>query len=112
MNLRRLVALALAGGIALVAGSAAADPVKVDGGVVYVTIAYRLGAMGFLAHPGLTAEGRGHSGNYGLMDQVAALEWLGRNVAAFGGDSGNVTVMRQSARPPKCSPRTARTTCR
>ena len=66
-------------------------------GVVYVAIAYRVGAMGFLAHPGLTAEGQGHSGNYGLMDQVAALEWVQRNISAFGGDPGNVTVMGQSA---------------
>jgi para-nitrobenzyl esterase len=66
-------------------------------GVVYVAIAYRVGAMGFLAHPDLTAEGQGHSGNYGLMDQVAALEWVKRNIAAFGGDPANVTVMGQSA---------------
>ncbi|MDE2403230.1 MAG: carboxylesterase family protein [Sphingomonadales bacterium] len=66
-------------------------------GVVYVSIAYRVGPLGFLAHPGLTAEGGGHSGNYGLMDQVAALQWVQRNVAAFGGDPANVTVMGQSA---------------
>ncbi len=66
-------------------------------GVVYVAIAYRVGPMGFLAHPQLTAEGGGHSGNYGLMDQVAALQWVQRNAAAFGGDPANVTVMGQSA---------------
>lgn len=66
-------------------------------GVVYVAIAYRVGPMGFLAHPQLTAEAQGHSGNYGLMDQVAALEWVQRNIAAFGGDPGNVTIMGQSA---------------
>jgi para-nitrobenzyl esterase len=67
-------------------------------GVVVVTIAYRLGAFGFLAHPELTAEsGRGSSGNYGLMDQVAALEWVQRNIAAFGGDPGRVTLFGQSA---------------
>ncbi len=66
-------------------------------GVVRVNIAYRVGPMGFLAHPELTKEGGGHSGNYGLMDQVAALEWVQRNIAAFGGDAGNVTIMGQSA---------------
>lgn len=67
-------------------------------GVVVVTIAYRLGAFGFLAHPDLTAEsGRGSSGNYGLMDQVAALEWVQRNIGAFGGDPDRVTLLGQSA---------------
>lgn len=66
-------------------------------GAVYVSIAYRVGPMGFLAHPQLTAEGNGHSGNYGLMDQVAALQWVQRNAAAFGGDPDNVTIMGQSA---------------
>jgi para-nitrobenzyl esterase len=66
-------------------------------GVVRVNLAYRVGAMGFLAHPELTTEGGGHSGNYGLMDQVAGLEWVKRNIAAFGGDPGNVTIMGQSA---------------
>ncbi len=66
-------------------------------GVVRVNLAYRVGPLGFLAHPDLTAEGSGHSGNYGLMDQVAGLEWIQRNIAAFGGDPGNVTIMGQSA---------------
>ena len=66
-------------------------------GVVRVNLAYRVGPLGFLAHPELTAEGQGHSGNYGLMDQVAGLEWVQRNIAAFGGDPGNVTIMGQSA---------------
>lgn len=67
-------------------------------GVVVVTIAYRLGAFGFLAHPDLTAEsGRGSSGNYGLMDQVAALEWVQRNIGAFGGNPDRVTLFGQSA---------------
>ena len=66
-------------------------------GVVRVNIAYRVGPFGFLAHPELTAEGHGHSGNYGLADQVAALEWVHRNIAAFGGDPDNVTIMGQSA---------------
>ncbi|MDK2748903.1 MAG: carboxylesterase family protein [Brevundimonas sp.] len=67
-------------------------------GVVVVTVAYRLGALGFLAHPELTAEsGMGGSGNYGLMDQIAALEWVRDNIAAFGGDPERVTVAGQSA---------------
>jgi len=66
-------------------------------GVIYVAANYRVGPLGFLAHPELTAEGGGHSGNYGLMDQVAALAWVQRNIAAFGGDPGNVTIMGQSA---------------
>jgi para-nitrobenzyl esterase len=66
-------------------------------GVVYVAIAYRVGPMGFLAHPGLSEEQGGHSGNYGLQDQVAALRWVQKNIAGFGGDPDNVTVMGQSA---------------
>ena len=65
-------------------------------GIVVVTLNYRLGPLGFLAHPALTAEG-GDSGNYGLMDQVAALRWLQRNAPAFGGDPARVTVAGQSA---------------
>lgn len=67
-------------------------------GVIVVTIAYRVGPLGFLAHPELTRESPLHSsGNYGLMDQIAALEWIQRNIAAFGGDSKNVTIAGQSA---------------
>jgi len=67
-------------------------------GVIVVTIAYRLGPLGFLAHPELTRESpHRSSGNYGLMDQIAALEWIQRNIAAFGGDSKNVTIAGQSA---------------
>jgi para-nitrobenzyl esterase len=66
--------------------------------VVVVTIAYRLGALGFLAHPQLTAESsQKSSGNYGLLDQIAALEWLQRNIVAFGGDPQRVTIAGQSA---------------
>jgi len=67
-------------------------------GLVVVTINYRLGLFGFLAHPELTAEsGHDASGNYGLLDQVAALRWVQQNIAAFGGDPGNVTIAGQSA---------------
>ena len=66
-------------------------------GVVLVSVNYRLGALGFLAHPLLSAEAEGKSGNYGLLDQVAALEWVQRNIGAFGGDPGNVTIFGESA---------------
>jgi para-nitrobenzyl esterase len=67
-------------------------------GVIVVTIAYRLGPLGFLAHPELTRESPHHSsGNYGLMDQIAALEWIQRNIASFGGDPKNVTIAGQSS---------------
>lgn len=67
-------------------------------GVVLVTINYRLGMCGFLAHPLLTAENGGKgSGNYGLFDQLAALKWVKKNIAAFGGNPDNVTVFGQSA---------------
>ena len=66
-------------------------------GVVLVDIQYRLGALGFLSHPELSAEQGGHSGNYAVMDQVAALEWVHRNIAQFGGDPGNVTIFGSSA---------------
>ena len=67
-------------------------------GVVLVTINYRLGPFGFLAHPALTAEsGHGASGNQGLLDKVAALEWVRDHIANFGGDPGNVTIFGQSA---------------
>jgi para-nitrobenzyl esterase len=67
-------------------------------GAVVVTVSYRLGPLGFLAHPELTAESPHHSsGDYGLMDQVAAMAWVRRNVAAFGGDPGRVTIFGQSA---------------
>ena len=67
-------------------------------GVVVVTINYRLGVFGFLAHPELTREsGRNASGNYGLLDQVAALRWVRENIAAFGGNPQNVTIFGESA---------------
>lgn len=71
-------------------------------GILLVTINYRLGVLGFLAHPWLSAEakqeGRGAvSGNYGILDQIAALRWVRENIAAFGGDPDNITVFGQSA---------------
>jgi len=67
-------------------------------GVIVVTIAYRLGPLGFLAHPELTRESPHHSsGNYGLMDQIAALAWVQKNIAAFGGNPKNVTIAGQSS---------------
>ncbi len=66
-------------------------------GVVLVTINYRLGAFGFLALPALAAEQGGSSGNYGLMDMVAALDWVKKNIASFGGDPENVTIFGESA---------------
>src|SRR5665213_2146511 len=62
-------------------------------GIVAITISYRLGVFGFLAHPELTQEAPHHaSGNYGLMDQSAALRWVKKNIAAFGGDPNRVTI--------------------
>lgn len=66
-------------------------------GAVFVNFNYRVGAMGFLAHPELTAEQGGASGNYGLMDQTLALKWIHDNIAAFGGDPDKVLIMGQSA---------------
>jgi para-nitrobenzyl esterase len=67
-------------------------------GVIVVSIAYRLGILGFFSHPELSAESENHvSGNYGLLDQIFALQWVQRNIAAFGGDSSNVTLFGLSA---------------
>ncbi|HZU25858.1 MAG TPA: carboxylesterase family protein [Bryobacteraceae bacterium] len=88
------------GGFAAGAG----DEARYDGeslakqGIVVVNANYRLGVFGFLAHPELTKESEHHaSGNYGMLDQVAALEWVRRNIAAFGGDPGKVTIGGESA---------------
>jgi para-nitrobenzyl esterase len=67
-------------------------------GVVFVSINYRVGPFGFFAHPELTAESeKNASGNYGIMDQIAALQWVKKNIAQFGGDPANVTIAGQSA---------------
>lgn len=82
----------------------AADEKRYDGesmarrGIVSITVNYRLGVFGFLAHPELTKESPHHaSGNYGLLDQAAALRWVRKNVAAFGGDPKRVTIAGESA---------------
>lgn len=67
-------------------------------GVVLVSIAYRVGILGFLAHPELSAENPNHaSGNYGLLDMIAGLTWVKKNIAAFGGDPNKVTIFGESA---------------
>jgi para-nitrobenzyl esterase len=67
-------------------------------GIVAVTVNYRLGVFGFLAHPELTKESQNHaSGNYGLLDQSAALHWVQKNIEAFGGDSAKITIAGESA---------------
>ena len=84
-------------------GGCTADPVT-DGadlareGVIVVSIAYRVGKLGFLAHPQLSAENPdGVSGNYGILDQIAALKWIKNNISAFGGDPDKVTIFGESA---------------
>lgn len=67
-------------------------------GVILVTINYRLGILGFLSHPALTAEGQNQSsGNYGILDQINALRWIKANIAQFGGNPDNITIFGQSA---------------
>ena len=67
-------------------------------GVVLVSIAYRVGALGFLAQPELSAESPHHvSGNYGLLDMIAGWQWIQKNIAAFGGDPNKVTIFGESA---------------
>jgi para-nitrobenzyl esterase len=88
------------GGALLVGESDGYDPTRLvdEGDVIVVTINYRLGALGFMAHPALTAESPDHaSGNYGLEDQQAALRWVQRNIARFGGDPHRVTIFGESA---------------
>jgi para-nitrobenzyl esterase len=87
------------GGALLVGESDDYDPGPlVQQGVVVVTLNYRLGVLGFLAHPALSAESPTHaSGNYGLMDQQAALRWVQRNISHFKGDPRRVTIFGESA---------------
>ncbi|MGH2978644.1 MAG: carboxylesterase/lipase family protein [Solirubrobacterales bacterium] len=89
----------LHGGALVVGESDDYDPTRlVEKGVVVVTLNYRLGFLGFLAHPALSAESPDQSsGNYGLMDQQAALGWVQRNIKKFGGDRDNVTIFGESA---------------
>jgi para-nitrobenzyl esterase len=80
------------------AGYGFVDSALPNRGVVLVTIEYRLGIFGFLASPALSAESPNHaSGNYAIMDQIAALRWVKDNIARFGGDPDNVTIAGQSA---------------
>ena len=73
-------------------------------GVVIVSVEYRTGALGFMAHPELSKESPdGHSGNYGLLDQIFALQWVQRNIVNFGGDPSNVTIFGESAGAISCS---------
>ena len=99
---RRLPVMVWIHGGSFNSGSAAA-PVY-DGtslaqrGVVVVTLNYRLGRFGFFAHPALSAETpQGPLANYALLDMIAALKWVSRNIAAFGGDPGNVTIFGESS---------------
>lgn len=87
------------GGFAAGAGSEPryTNSALVTKGIVLVTINYRLNVFGFLASEDLMQEGGGHAGNYGLMDQAAALRWVKANIAEFGGDPGNVTIFGESA---------------
>jgi para-nitrobenzyl esterase len=89
----------LHGGALVVGESDDYDPSRlVEQGVIVVTLNYRLGFLGFLAHPALTTESGDHaSGNYGLMDQQAALQWVQRNIKKFGGNPDNVTIFGESA---------------
>src|SRR5262249_56475804 len=103
---RRPVMVWIHGGALLVGESDDYDPVRlVQHGVVVVTINYRLGVFGFLAHPALTAESPAHaSGNYGLLDQQAALRWVRRNIASFGGGPRRVAIFCQAPRAPRPHP--------
>ena len=70
----------------------------VNEGIIYVSIEYRLGALGFMSHPELGKEsGNGLSGNYGILDQITALKWIHENIGAFGGDPEKVTIAGESA---------------
>jgi para-nitrobenzyl esterase len=87
------------GGAFIFGSGSTYDPAHfTEQGIVAVTVNYRLGRAGWFAHPALTAENpKGPLGNYGIMDQIAALEWVRDNIAAFGGDKKNVTIFGESA---------------
>lgn len=87
------------GGLASGAGSMYDPTALVEDGVTVVTLNYRLGALGFLALPALS-DSQGQSGDYGLMDQQAALRWVRRNIAGFGANPHNVTIFGESAGGP------------
>ena len=71
-------------------------------GVVTVSVEYRAGALGFMAHADLAKESDGHSGNYGILDQIFALQWVQRNIRNFGGDPSKVTIFGESAGAMSC----------
>lgn len=94
----RAVMVWIYGGANAVGATAYYDPTPLveTGNVIVVAVNYRVGALGFLAHPALDAEGH-DAVNYGVMDQQLALKWVQENIAAFGGDKGNVTIFGESA---------------
>ena len=94
----RLVMVYLPGGAFTIGAGANYDPSRLAArGRVVVTVNYRLGALGWLAHEDFAADGEGIGGNWGLMDQQAALRWVKTNIAAFSGDAGDITVFAESA---------------
>jgi para-nitrobenzyl esterase len=98
---RRPVLLWIYGGGFITGGAAApgySGEALAEQGIVFVSFNYRLGVFGFLAHPALTAESDHHSsGNYALLDMIAALQWVKKNIASFGGDPDRITIAGQSA---------------
>ena len=94
---RRPVMVHLHGGSNTFGGPVEDTSAFTDRGVMVVTVAYRLGVFGFVGHPALSAEAGGSSGEYGVLDQIAALRWVRDNIAAFGGDPANVTLFGLSA---------------
>jgi para-nitrobenzyl esterase len=100
-NLDRLPVFVFFHGGGLTSGSTSSDsyntPLMAQQGVIWVSVQHRLGPLGFMAHPALTAESPlGASGNYGTLDLIAALQWVKKNIGAFGGDPNNVTINGQS----------------
>lgn len=86
------------GGFAMGSSSQFNGAPLAENGVVFVSVNYRVGTMGFLAHPELSAESPDHvSGNYGILDQIAGLRWVQENISNFGGDPDNVTIFGESA---------------